>query len=126
MLSDIIKGLAEPVTGLISEFIEDKDKANEIAFKVSTLAANQAHAVALAQIEVNREEAKGGFFRAGWRPAVGWVCVAALANNYLVVPYAVAFGASLPALDLNSLMPILMGLLGLGGMRSWEKSKGVG
>jgi hypothetical protein len=125
IIADIVKGLAEPVTDLVSEFIEDKDKAAEIAYKIETMAATQAHAIAMAQIAVNQEEAKGGWFRAGWRPSVGWVCVVTLANNYVITPYAIAMGFEVPSLDLNSLMPILLGMLGLGYLRTDEKKAGL-
>jgi len=130
-LSDIVSGLISPVTSLISEFIEDKDKAAEIAFRVSTMAATQAHEQTLAQLNVNKAEAESGsLFVGGWRPAVGWVCVAAMALNFVVSP---VFGPMIEAyttvnmapLDLSEMMPILLGMLGLGAMRTVEKRQGV-
>lgn len=86
---------------------------------------------ALAQIGVNQEEAKApGIFRGGWRPFIGWVCGAAFAYNYLVYPMLVwaatiwAMPTIPPALDLGELMPVLLGMLGLGGMRMYERVKG--
>jgi hypothetical protein len=126
VIADIVKGLADPVTDLISEFIEDKDKAAALAFKVSTMAATQAHAVTLAQIGVNKAEAdSGSLFKGGWRPAVGWVCGLALFNNFIVVPYAIAFGLDMPTLSMGGLMPVLLGMLGLTAARTIEKGKGV-
>jgi hypothetical protein len=125
-ITDIVKGLAEPVTDLISEFITDKDKAADLAFKVSTMAATQAHAVTLAQIGVNKSEAESGsLFKGGWRPAVGWVCGLALFNNFIVVPYAIAFGLEMPTLSMGELMPVLLGMLGLTAARSIDKKNGV-
>ncbi len=130
-LSDIVSGLISPVTSLISEFIEDKDKAAEIAFRVSTMAATQAHEQTLAQLNVNKAEAESGsLFVGGWRPAVGWVCVAAMALNFVISP---VFGPMIEAyttvnmapLDLSEMMPILLGMLGLGAMRTVEKRQGV-
>jgi hypothetical protein len=130
-LSDIVSGLISPVTSLISEFIEDKDKAAEIAFRVSTMAATQAHEQTLAQLNVNKSEAESGsLFVGGWRPAVGWVCVAAMALNFVISP---VFGPIIEAyttvnmapLDLSEMMPILLGMLGLGAMRTVEKRQGV-
>ena len=130
-LSDIVSGLISPVTSLISEFIEDKDKAAEIAFRVSTMAATQAHEQTLAQLNVNKSEAESGsLFVGGWRPAVGWVCVAAMALNFVISP---VFGPMIEAyttinmepLDLSEMMPILLGMLGLGAMRTVEKRQGV-
>jgi hypothetical protein len=129
--TSILSSLIEPVTDLISEIVVDKDKAAEIAYKISTLAATQAHEQALGQLEVNRAEAaSGSMFVGGWRPAVGWCCVAAMAVNFIITPL---FGPAIEAytvvkmvpLDMTEMMPILLGLLGLGGMRSYEKTKGV-
>lgn len=126
IVGGIVGKLIKPVTDLISEFIEDKDKANELAYKVSTMAATQAHEQTIAQIEVNKQEAAHkSLFVAGWRPGTGWICTLVIANNYLIVPYVNLLGAEVPVLDAATLFPVLMGLLGLGTMRSFEKSKGV-
>ena len=130
-ITSLLSTLVEPITGLISEFVVDKDKAAEIAYRISTLAATQAHEQALGQLEVNKAEAAtGSLFVGGWRPAVGWCCVAAMAVNFIVTPL---FGPLIEAytvvkmvpLDMSEMMPILLGLLGLGGMRSYEKAQGV-
>lgn len=87
--------------------------------------------LAVGQLEVNKAEAaSGNAFVSGWRPGVGWVCVVALFSNYLLLPLSawVAPWTGLPAppqLDLGELMPLLLGMLGLGGMRSFEKVRGV-
>jgi hypothetical protein len=71
-------------------------------------------------------------FVAGWRPFIGWVCGAAFAWNWIGLPIVkagmLAFGG--PALDLaqadmTEMLPVLMGMLGLGALRTFEKSKGV-
>jgi hypothetical protein len=127
----ILGSLVQPVTDLISEAIVDKDKAAEIAYKVSTLAATQAHEQVMGQLAVNKSEAESGStFVGGWRPAVGWVCVAALALNFIITPM---FGPVIEAytdvvmspLQTGEMMPILLGMLGLGGMRTFEKHQGV-
>ena len=70
-------------------------------------------------------------FVAGWRPFIGWTCGAALAYTYVVQPLLIfilaqsGYLVEMPALDIAGLMPVLMGILGLGGMRSYEKVKGV-
>ena len=84
--------------------------------------------LARAQLEVNKAEAtSSSLFVAGGRPFVIWVCGLALANDFILRPFA-TFMASLlgkaaawPALDAQSLMPLLLGLLGLGAMRTYEK-----
>lgn len=128
MLQDLIA----PVTGLLDKFIEDKDKKNAIAFQLSTMAERHAQELAKAQIAVNQKEAAHkSLFVAGWRPAVGWVCVLGMASNFMVIPlanFALALAEStivVPILDLTQMMPVLMGMLGLGAMRTVEKAKGV-
>ena len=88
--------------------------------------------LALGQIEVNKAEAESpDFFRGGWRPAVGWVCAAGLAYQLLIRPL---FGWTAlnawgwdtpPALEMDTLMTLLFGLLGLGAFRTVEKVKGA-
>tara|TARA_R110000851_G_scaffold40320_2_gene101737 strand:- start:2038 stop:2433 length:396 start_codon:yes stop_codon:yes gene_type:complete len=125
-VGEIVSSLISPVTELIGKVIPDKDKAADLAYKISTLAATQSHAIALAQIGVNKAEAESGsVFKGGWRPAAGWTCVGALANNYIIVPYAVSFGLEVPVLDLGQLTPILLGMLGLSYNRSQDKKAGV-
>jgi len=96
-------------------------------------------ATGLAQVDVNKiEAASSNLFVSGWRPAVGWVGVAGLAYQFLGYPFmqwAWAFGQGVdlipqglsapPDLDVEHLMTLLAGLLGFGGMRSFEKSRGV-
>jgi hypothetical protein len=88
--------------------------------------------VALAQVALNTEEAKSpSLFKSGWRPAVGWLCVSGFAYVTVVRPLfpwvltvAGLDAPPLPAIDTAEIMAILMGMLGLGGMRSFERVKG--
>jgi len=128
----MLQQLIGPVSGLLDKFIEDKDKKNAIAFELSTMAERHAQELAKAQIAVNQKEAAHkSLFVAGWRPAVGWVCVLGMASNFMVIPlanFALALVEStivVPILDLTQMMPVLMGMLGLGAMRTVEKAKGV-
>lgn len=89
----------------------------------------------LGQLEINKEEAKSAnWFVAGWRPAIGWICGVAFAYHYVVQPMAsfilVAyfhspFGKDLPVFDMESLLTVLLGMLGLGGLRTFEKYKEI-
>ena len=88
--------------------------------------------LALAQTQINVEEAKSpDLFRGGWRPFVGWVCGKGLAIQFLVGPLATWGSAlaghptSFPELDLSTLLTLLFGMLGLGAMRSFDKTKGT-
>jgi hypothetical protein len=85
--------------------------------------------VTLAQIEVNKIEAGSqSLFVAGWRPAIGWICGASLAYHFvlqqLLAFTLMAFGQAvvLPDLDISELMVLLCGMLGLGAMRSFDKT----
>lgn len=88
--------------------------------------------MATGQIEVNRvEAAHQSLFVAGWRPAIGWVCGAAFAFKFVVGPSAVVLMAMagqpivLPDFDFSEMSTILLGMLGLGGLRTVEKIKKV-
>ena len=129
----MIQALIGPVTGLLDKFIQDKDLKAKLAHDIATMAEKHSHENALAQIEVNKiEAAYPDFFKSSWRPFIGWVCGVAFAYHFVLQPiiiFVVAlFGAEIPALpefDMASLMTVLGGLLGLGGLRTYEKSKGL-
>lgn len=122
MLTDLIG----PVSGLLDKFIEDKDQKARLAHDISTMAQKHAQEISLAQIAVNKEEAKGNWFQSSWRPATAWVCVAGFAVNFLISPLAAPFGFVVPQADTSTMLPVLMGMLGLGGLRTMERVKGVG
>lgn len=129
----ILSALIGPVTGLLDKFVEDKDQKVALAHEISTMADRHAQDLALAQIEVNKAEAaSSSVWKGGWRPFVGWVCGAAFAYHFVLQPLAIfglaAYGMEVPPLpnfDMGQLMTVLMGMLGLGGLRSFEKTKGV-
>ena len=127
----MLQALIGPVTGLLDKFIEDKDAKNAMAHEIATMAEKAAHEAAMAQIEVNKAEAaSGSVFKGGWRPFIGWVCGFAFAYHFILQPVLV-FGVTvagvtlppLPEFDMASLMPVLLGMLGLGGLRTVEKIK---
>ncbi len=129
---NLLGSLVQPVTGLLDKFIEDKDQKNQLAHEISTMAERHAQELAKGQLEVNKAEAQSrNVFIAGWRPFIGWTCGVAMAYNYVVHPIMIFTLAQLdylvaiPALDLSEMMPVLMGMLGLGGLRSFEKFKGI-
>jgi len=128
----MLQALIGPVAGLLDKFIEDKDTKNALAHEISTMAERHAQELAKGQLEVNKVEAASkSMFVAGWRPAVGWVCVLGMASNFIIIPMA-NFGLAIaesnitiPLIDTSTMMPVLMGMLGLGVMRSVEKVQGV-
>ena len=129
----MIGALIGPVTELLDKFIEDKDAKNQLAHDLSTMAEKHAQELAKGQIEINKiEAAHKSVFVAGWRPFVGWVCGIALAWHFILSPLTIfvvaLIGAAIPTLpefDMISLLTVLMGMIGLGGLRTFEKFKGV-
>jgi hypothetical protein len=94
--------------------------------------AAQVFELAKAQISVNAVEAAStSLFVSGWRPFIGWICGFALAYKFIFAPllsYAFAvFGhpVDMPVLDFTEMLTVLMGMLGLGSLRTLEKIKGV-
>lgn len=84
------------------------------------------------QLAINQVEASSpSLFVSGWRPNIGWICGAALGWNYIIRPAIITglaiYGhpVNLPAADMGELMPLMLGMLGIGGMRTIEKIKGV-
>ena len=117
--------LIKPVTKLLDKWIPDADTKQKIAHEIATMSEIHAQEIALAQIAVNKEEAAGNWFQAGWRPATGWVCVLGFAVNFLILPLAAGFGVEITQADTSTMLPVLMGMLGLGGLRTYEKSKSI-
>jgi hypothetical protein len=131
MLS-LISSLAGPIESIIGKFVQDKDQKAALAHEIATLADKQANEQALAQIEVNKvEAAHQSLFIAGWRPSIGWVCSLAMLLNFILIPFInlgldfAQMGIQLDLIEMETMMPVLLGMLGLGGMRTAEKLKGV-
>ena len=121
-----IMSLIGPATKLLDKFIPDADTKQKIAHELATMSEKHAQSIALAQIELNTAEAKGNWFQSGWRPATGWVCVAGFAVNFLISPLAAAFEITIPQADTTVMLPVLLGMLGLGTMRTAERLKDKG
>ena len=127
----MISALIGPVTGLLDKFIPDADEKAKIAHELATMGEKHAQEALLAQLEINKAEAaSGSIFKGGWRPAVGWVCASAFAYHFVLQPillFVVALtGTELPTLpefDMSTLLPVLGGMLGIGGLRTYEKQK---
>ena len=127
------KPIFDIVGGIIDRVIPDKAAAEKAKLEFAASQQSQEFQLALQQIVVNVEEAKHpSIFVSGWRPFVGWVCGSALAYVALLEPLArfvatVAFGyvGLFPAIDTDLTLQVLLGILGLGGLRTWEKQKAV-
>jgi len=121
----MLASLISPVAGLLDKFITDKDQAAKLAHEIATMADNHAQELAKGQLAVNKAEAESGsLFIGGWRPFVGWVCGIGLMYNVLL-SQILAIWFEVPTVDPSLLTPVLLGMLGLGGLRSWEKKSGV-
>ena len=132
MMLNLISSLVAPVSGLLDKFIEDKDQRALLAHEIATLAEKQAQEQIVGQIKTNQiEAAHQSMFVAGWRPAVGWVCALAMLLNFILIPFInlglefADLDLQLDLIDMETMMPVLFGMLGLGGMRTAEKLKGV-
>jgi len=124
--------LVTPIAKLLDKVIPDADERSRLAHEIATLAERQAHEINKLQISVNQSESQSpSVFVSGWRPATGWVCVLGFSINFLVIPLTnlylsiTANPLLVPSLDVSEMMPVLLGMLGLGGMRTVEKTKAV-
>ena len=124
--------LAQSVTGIagkvLDKFVEDKDLKAKLQHELDM----QLHNANLAQIEVNKQQAKHhSLFVSGARPAIMWVCCLGLMWSFFIGPilnWILAISGSgipVPEIPTEGLLTLTLSLLGLGGMRSFEKSKGV-
>tara|TARA_R100000742_G_C4267776_1_gene86006 strand:- start:550 stop:939 length:390 start_codon:yes stop_codon:yes gene_type:complete len=127
-MSNIIEKLISPVSSILDKFIVDKDLKEKLEHELKT----ELHKANMAQVEINKIEAgHRSIFVAGWRPFLGWCLSFAMAYHFILQPIAVfslsiaGLSYDLPQFDMNSLMTVLLGMLGLGGMRTYEKSKGI-
>ena len=129
----LINTLVGPVTGLLDKFVEDKDQKAKLAHEIATMSDTHAQQALLAQLEINKAEAaSGSLFKGGWRPFVGWTCGIAFAYHFVFQPLLIFIFAyigletpDLPQFDVGTLLPVLGGMLGIGGLRSYEKTKGL-
>ena len=129
----MLTALIGPVTGLLDKFIEDKDQKAALAHEIATMGEKHSQEAMLAQLEINKAEAaSGSLFKGGWRPFVGWTCGIAFAYHFVFQPLLIFIFAyigletpDLPEFDVGTLLPVLGGMLGIGGLRSYEKTKGL-
>ena len=129
----MLQALIGPVTGLLDKFIPDADEKARLAHEIATLAGKQAHEIALAQISVNQAEASSAsVYKGGWRPFIGWICGVAFLYHFVLQPFFIFFIAvcgysmpTLPEFDMGTLLTVLGGMLGLGALRTVEKTRGI-
>ena len=136
MFGGLLKAALGPILDGVLRLIPDKGeraRAKEM-FEGQMLTAMTS--LVQGQLEINKTEAQhSSIFVAGWRPAIGWICGVALGWNFVVQPLLL-WGAwifpeiapdisTAPKLDTDELMTVLLGMLGLGGLRTYEKRLGV-
>ena len=132
MIPAILTALVPALGTLVDRLIPDRAAAERAKADMEAALVKAANDAALSQVEVNKIEAgHGSVFVAGWRPAIGWVCAAALAWAFIVAPIAswgmAVFGLreTLPAIGTDNLFELVLAMLGLGGLRTFEKLRGV-
>ena len=117
--------LLPTISGILDKVIPDKNARQ--AAQLALEAADQRGELdlLLGQLEVNKVEAASkSLFVSGWRPFIGWVCGVGLMYNVLLSPF-LDIWFDMPSVDPALLYPVLMGMLGLAGARTFEKTKGV-
>ena len=128
----IITALLPALGTLVDRLIPDKAAAEKAKAEMEMQLVSAANEAALAQVEVNKIEAEhSSVFVAGWRPSIGWVCAAGLAWAFVVAPIAswalmvLGIKAELPAIQFDHLFELVLAMLGIGGLRTFEKMRGV-
>ena len=128
--------MADPITNsvvgiagsVLNKFVADKNLKMKLEHELKT----QLQTANLAQIEVNKiEAASKSWFVAGWRPSVGWVCSLAMLYHFIIAPmiqFAIGIAGiqvDLPEFEFSQLSTILMAMLGMAGLRTYEKKEKV-
>lgn len=128
----IVTALLPALGTLVDRLIPDKAAAERAKAEMETQLVQAANQAAMAQVEVNKIEAQhSSVFVAGWRPSIGWVCAAGLAWAFVLAPIAswalVVLGikGELPAIPTDYLLELVLAMLGIGGLRTFEKLRGV-
>lgn len=123
-------GTLETVAGIFKDYQDNKLSKEELTFRLKTFEDQNSQDIKLAQIEINKTEAQhASVFVSGWRPFLGWTCGLGFAMNFLIAPVGtfsaalLGYSVEFPQADVSTMMPVLLGMLGLGGMRTFEKVK---
>ena len=120
-----ISALIGPVSAILDKVIPDKDLREKLSHEIATMAERHSQEQVMAQLEVNKAEAAHkSLFVAGWRPAIGWICGFALLYSTIISP-VIGIWVEVPEIDAGLLTSTMLGMLGLGAMRTFEKTKGV-
>lgn len=120
------------ITAVISRVWPDKTEQQKAQLAAALAADANITTLLKGQMEVNAvEAAHSNLFVAGWRPCIGWVCALAFAWQFVGLPIFLFIGQAVghvivpPVFDISTMVTVLMGMLGIGGLRTYEKIKGV-
>ncbi len=133
MLGNLLKGIIGPVVDGFLKFIPDKNAREEAKEQMESQMLLAMTGLVAGQLAINLKEAEhGSIFVSGWRPWIGWVCGFALAWSFVIAPLLTwgIFVAGidvidLPELETGPLMALVLAMLGMGGLRTYEKRLGV-
>lgn len=136
ILGGILGDLIKPVKDIVSEVVVDKDKARELNVRLQELADKadeRLHDEMMGQIEVNKTEAQhASIFVAGWRPFIGWTGGVGIAYTFVLAPFiefiargVFGYAQDMPMPDTGQLMTLVLSMLGVGAMRSFDKMQGT-
>lgn len=138
MITALVTGLGSVLGPLLSELVPDTDRRNELQAQLDAQLTGLVRDVSTAQLDINRvEAAHPSIFVAGWRPAIGWICAFGLfwasgglaLVNWFMALICILAGLPdppvIPEFDLSFLEPMIYAMLGMGGLRTFEKMKGV-
>lgn len=128
MALDPISALFEVGSKVLDRVLPDPAQQAAAKLELLKLQQNGELAQISGQMEINKvEAASSSLFVSGWRPSIGWICGAGFAVQFVVGPLA-EWGSALaghpvkfPQMDTGTMMPLLLGMLGLGGLRTAEK-----
>ena len=126
MIWNLIGSIGGKVLDIVDDVVEENDEANRLKFEIQRQLIENKSSELEASAKIVLAEAQRS-----WRPTIGWVCALAFAYHFLVQPMIVFIASlsghpiPLPDFDMSALMSVTMGLLGLGGLRTFEKMKGI-
>lgn len=138
-VGQLAKDIRTAITGKEAITADERKAILDRVQEIEKLTLQADQAIITGQLEINKAEAmSGSLFRGGWRPAVGWICVMGLFYQFIIrtiLPWCIDIFLqvvhttitipTLPELDMGTLMMLLTGILGLGGLRTFEKVKGI-
>jgi hypothetical protein len=130
------KALIGPVGGILDKLVDripDKNEATRLKHEAEMEILETVQDAVKGQIEINKvEAAHKSIFVAGWRPSIGWCCSISIAYSFILAPVITWLGPVFapdlpppPVLDTDQLFQLVLAMLGMGGLRTFEKMKGV-